>query len=761
MGDILHNKKAQAAMEFLMTYGWAIIVVLLVLAALFSLGIFSPRTSNTCIVNAPFTCTDVKLENDILTLYLGANGVFRMGPNIGFENVSANGIFASSGGGIISTTGINPLSFTVTGISAGGKFSGSGVIEYARETGAIHYETVQFSGIVEGGQGEVIEEGGNITMDIILPNITIVAPVNNQIFSNSVISVSGTASDNINISNVSIKVNNDPWTIASGTTSWSISVTLLFGNNTIYAQAFDTSNNPSAIQQVNVTSNETTSGQGIFYISSSMGDDINDGLSPTTPWKNIWKVYTETYGNRMNSSNTVLLKRGDIWEGQMIFAPGKAPKLIGTYGTGEKPIIYGDGRGYVWVPVSGHPGIYSAFRGAGGQIMSLYDNNNYKYSVAPGEPCCGPGSLDAFLNNMPLGSWGPPAAGFDTTWVRTLDGNPPVNFKVYRGMMVYLNLVNNTIIENLDLREIGAGYYGQYNDNITIRGLDINNSITISIYLSTGTTNSAVLNNKITNVGYTSIYVYAGVNNVIRNNTIRGVLPYIMGIDRTNAELAGIGIQETIGDIVEYNNISNTRDSGVDFFYNNNSIIRYNMIRNTSGGLYPLGSNITVFGNIIDQTGRNGNGMNGATTDLPIKILHNTFYMINGYALMSISNKGIIFRNNIVHGIGNSALTVFSSSQDSDYNCYYSNTSTPNFVYGVWPNETSYPNLSAFQIATGKDIHSVYANPELDSDFHLGTSSACVNNGTDVSSMIGFPYKDYYGTTIPQGSAPDIGAVEG
>jgi len=34
MGDILHNKKAQAAMEFLMTYGWAIIVVLLVLAAL-------------------------------------------------------------------------------------------------------------------------------------------------------------------------------------------------------------------------------------------------------------------------------------------------------------------------------------------------------------------------------------------------------------------------------------------------------------------------------------------------------------------------------------------------------------------------------------------------------------------------------------------------------------------------------------------------------------------------------------------------------
>jgi len=36
--------KAQAAMEYLMTYGWAILIVIIVAAALYMLGIFNPAT---------------------------------------------------------------------------------------------------------------------------------------------------------------------------------------------------------------------------------------------------------------------------------------------------------------------------------------------------------------------------------------------------------------------------------------------------------------------------------------------------------------------------------------------------------------------------------------------------------------------------------------------------------------------------------------------------------------------------------------------
>ena len=34
-------KKSQSAMEYLMTYGWAILVIAVVLGALFELGVFS------------------------------------------------------------------------------------------------------------------------------------------------------------------------------------------------------------------------------------------------------------------------------------------------------------------------------------------------------------------------------------------------------------------------------------------------------------------------------------------------------------------------------------------------------------------------------------------------------------------------------------------------------------------------------------------------------------------------------------------------
>jgi len=41
---ICKNKKAQSAMEYLMTYGWAILIVIIVAAALYALGVFNPAT---------------------------------------------------------------------------------------------------------------------------------------------------------------------------------------------------------------------------------------------------------------------------------------------------------------------------------------------------------------------------------------------------------------------------------------------------------------------------------------------------------------------------------------------------------------------------------------------------------------------------------------------------------------------------------------------------------------------------------------------
>ncbi|MBI3027534.1 hypothetical protein HYY70_05475 [Candidatus Woesearchaeota archaeon] len=66
------NSKAQAAMEFLMTYGWAILVVLAAIAALAYFGVLSPAKflPEKCILEPGFLCEGHKVETSKITLVL-------------------------------------------------------------------------------------------------------------------------------------------------------------------------------------------------------------------------------------------------------------------------------------------------------------------------------------------------------------------------------------------------------------------------------------------------------------------------------------------------------------------------------------------------------------------------------------------------------------------------------------------------------------------------------------------------------------------
>jgi len=56
--------KAQSAMEYLMTYGWAILIIAVVLGALFSLGVFSGASllGTSCIATPGFLCQNPLLS---------------------------------------------------------------------------------------------------------------------------------------------------------------------------------------------------------------------------------------------------------------------------------------------------------------------------------------------------------------------------------------------------------------------------------------------------------------------------------------------------------------------------------------------------------------------------------------------------------------------------------------------------------------------------------------------------------------------------
>ncbi|HJX06290.1 MAG TPA: hypothetical protein VJ461_06280 [Candidatus Nanoarchaeia archaeon] len=60
-------KKGQAAMEFLMTYGWAILVVLAAIGALAYFGVLSPDRflPSKCMISGGFSCVEYKLDGSV------------------------------------------------------------------------------------------------------------------------------------------------------------------------------------------------------------------------------------------------------------------------------------------------------------------------------------------------------------------------------------------------------------------------------------------------------------------------------------------------------------------------------------------------------------------------------------------------------------------------------------------------------------------------------------------------------------------------
>jgi len=85
--------RAQSAMEYLMTYGWAILIIAVVLGALFSLGVFSGNAllGNACVAQSGFLC-----QNPVYS-HTSGNIIVTLGQNTGTNWAGANFVFAPQG----------------------------------------------------------------------------------------------------------------------------------------------------------------------------------------------------------------------------------------------------------------------------------------------------------------------------------------------------------------------------------------------------------------------------------------------------------------------------------------------------------------------------------------------------------------------------------------------------------------------------------------------------------------------------------------
>ena len=76
-----------------------------------------------------------------------------------------------------------------------------------------------------------------------------------------------------------------------------------------------------------------------YYVSNSQGNDGNNGLSTSTPWKTLAKISGRTF----QANDVIRLKSGDTWTGETFYAHGTGSStnwiMVTTYAGGNKANI--------------------------------------------------------------------------------------------------------------------------------------------------------------------------------------------------------------------------------------------------------------------------------------------------------------------------------------------------------------------------------------------------------------------------------------
>ena len=90
----------------------------------------------------------------------------------------------------------------------------------------------------------------------------------------------------------------------------------------------------ATIEQILTNTDTLTCTGTAHFVSTTCGNDTNDGLTPETAWQTLDKVNTAS----LSEGDGVYFHRGEIWRGMLKAQPGVT---YSAYGNGEKPSIYG------------------------------------------------------------------------------------------------------------------------------------------------------------------------------------------------------------------------------------------------------------------------------------------------------------------------------------------------------------------------------------------------------------------------------------
>jgi uncharacterized protein (UPF0333 family) len=132
-------RRGQAAMEFLMTYGWAILAAVIVIGVLASFGVFSPSryVPTSCALSAPFGCE----KNQVVASTSEIQVVLRNG---GGSSATVQSVAITGCGTYSNATTMDDQAvqlFTVTcspALTSGDKFTGDMTVTYMPTGGELN-----------------------------------------------------------------------------------------------------------------------------------------------------------------------------------------------------------------------------------------------------------------------------------------------------------------------------------------------------------------------------------------------------------------------------------------------------------------------------------------------------------------------------------------------------------------------------------------------------------------------------------------------
>lgn len=197
-----------------------------------------------------------------------------------------------------------------------------------------------------------------------------------------------------------------------------------------------------------------------YYVSSSKGDDWNEGTSESEPLQSL-----AVAGTVAEAGDRVLFKRGDVWRGESMNT--RSGVTYGAYGSGADPAIYGSSQNYSvqgkW-KVTSNARIYCFDQAISRDVGGVIFNNGSAFGTRQESRNNLSSDKDYFYNPTDKKVYLYSRKGNPADVWSSIEFNERINLISLKG--------NDVTIQNLTFRYADYGIVGGGNKNITIKNCD-------------------------------------------------------------------------------------------------------------------------------------------------------------------------------------------------------------------------------------------------------------------------------------------------